>query len=119
MRLEHVKRDDGRCIQADCQCGCALRLSSKDFADAVRLFAQAGSGPYSAIRLEPATAERRARVESEPTKRVECPKCEEFYEMADYLVDVLAERNAPAPICEGCRGGTQRTTAHWADGGGT
>ena len=102
-------KDDGRMIDANCACGCALRLSTKDHADAARCIAQAGPGPYAKIKLEPAAAIRLKAEQPEPTKRVFCPSCDEPYEMAEYLVDALKSRGSVAPKCDACRGVTRQT----------
>ena len=102
-------KDDGRCIDARCLCGCALKLSSKDFADAARCIAIAGPGPYSKIQLAPATEKARKAEKPEPTKSVECPECGCWYQMAEYLVDALESRGSVAPKCDACRGVTRQT----------
>ena len=103
------QKDDGRCIDARCLCGCALKLSSKDFADSARLIALAGPGPYEKIQLAPATEKARKAEKPEPTKGVTCPECGDEYQMLEYLADALASRRAPAPKCDACRGGTRQT----------
>jgi hypothetical protein len=113
-------KDDGRCIDAQCSCGCALKLSTKDHADAARCIAQAGPGPYAGIKLEP--TEHKVKAEKpEPTKRVFCPECDEPYEMAEYLVDALKSRGSEASKCGACRGESKQREIepHWADGEGT
>lgn len=101
-------KDDGRCIDANCLCGCALKLSSKDFSDAIRCITLAGPGPYRKLE-RPQIAEQAEKTEKpEPMKHVECPDCGCEYLMLEYLVDALTSCKSPAPKCEACRSGKQR-----------
>jgi hypothetical protein len=97
-------KDDGRCIDARCMCGCALKLSSKDFADAARCIAQADPGPYMKLVRAPIAEQARKQEKPEPTKYVECPDCGCEYLMLEYLVDALTSRGSEAPKCGACRG---------------
>ena len=121
--------DDGRCIDAHCSCGCALKLSSKDFTDSARLLALTG-GKERWLRQDAALAADLAQVpkraprvpESESMKAVRCPGCKCSYEMERYLVDMLVAQRSVMPKCATCRADGVPTKQprsdgldHWSD----
>jgi hypothetical protein len=90
-----------------CACGCGLRLSRGDLADAMRLmsvFGAAGPRTYGVTFTNFADNTKTKREAEEPTERQLCPGCRfAVVEIPPFAAQLLRDRDAKWPKCLKCK----------------
>lgn len=106
-RQDFVPREEFRCA-----CGCELRLSRGDLADAIACAAKFAGKPrtwgvtLSSYSSPYGTSREVVVVETRP-----CPRCDELVSVPDYAASLLDKVGGAWPICEGCRAPVTRSAS--------